>query len=84
MVIDVSSIVCVSPKCGLIGTAVTGRASSVKAWYYCLSAHLQTTIPVVLSAALSASGLEDRVVMGGVRLRYRYGIVGFNVPLYTL
>jgi len=51
MVNDVSSMVCAGSKCGLIGTAMTGRACGVKAWDYCLSAHLQTTIPVVLSAA---------------------------------
>jgi len=44
----------------------TGRASGIKSWEVAvLSAQLLCAIPAMLSAGITASGLEDRIGMGG-------------------
>jgi len=48
---------------GLIGRVVKVTASGVKSWGRCLSAHLQCTVPVLLSAGVPASELDDKIGM---------------------
>jgi len=58
----------VSPKPGLIGAVVTDRGSGIKSpggeGAHCLSAQLQCAVPVICSAGMPVSGLEDRIGTG--------------------
>ena len=54
-----------APKPRLIERVVVGTASDVKSCVtVCLSAHTQCAFPIILSAGMAASGLEDEICMG--------------------